>query len=109
MIRVLPRDAFNDANLLKCIGQLTLLILDCDKSVEGLTYDYDGEPFDIQQDEADGSTCVANIQFYANKKPIRIIRPCNSREQWPLVAWHGDDEYYVFNSKGGVMPHWKGF
>jgi hypothetical protein len=28
MIRVLPRDAFNDANLLKCIGQLVLLIED---------------------------------------------------------------------------------
>lgn len=104
MLRILPRDAFNDANLLKCIGQLTLLILDCDKSVKGLTYEYDGEPFDIQQDESDGTTYVANIQFYANGNPVHMCRPCNSRKSWPLVMRFGDDEFYVFSNDGKVMP-----
>lgn len=110
MRRVLPRDAFNDANLLKCIGQLTLLIEDKHPSVDGLSYHYDGEPFDILQDETDGSTYVANVQFRANKKQVYMRRPLNSRDVWPLVAMVGrDDEYYVFDAKGGVMPNWKSF
>lgn len=107
MIRILPRDAFNDASLLKCIGQLTLLIED--RKIN-LTYDYDGEPFDIQQDAADGSTFVANISFYAPStdgftgRSIRHRRPLNSRDAWPLILYHDDNEYYAFDEKGNFMP-----
>lgn len=104
MRRVLPRDAFNDANLLKCIGQLTLLIEDDCPTVRGLSYHYDGEPFNIQQDESDGSTYVTNVQFWANKKPVRMVRPMNSREPWPLMMWLGDSDYYVFGEAGNVLP-----
>lgn len=101
MRRVLPRDAFNDANLLKCIGQLTLLIEDDAPEVRGLTYHYDGEPFNILQDESDGSTYVANVQFWVNKKPVRMVRPMNSRASWPLMMWLGEEDYYVFREKDG--------
>jgi hypothetical protein len=108
MKRVLPRDAFNDANLLKCIGQLTLLIHDgkcC------LTVDYDGEPFDIQQNTSDGSTWVTNIRFFTpSGELVRHMRSLNSREDWPLMLLldnpdsHEDDEFYAFDSKGNFMP-----
>lgn len=107
MIRILPRDAFNDANLLKCIGQMVLLIED---GKINLTYDYDGEPFDIQQDETDGSTFIANITFFAPSADgftgdmIRHRRPLNSREAWPLLLFRGDNEYYAFDEKGQFMP-----
>jgi hypothetical protein len=107
MIRVLPRDAFNDANLLKCIGQLTLLIED---GKLDLTYEYDGEPFDIRQDESDGSTFVANISFYAPSvdgcqgESIRHRRNMNSRSNWPLMLYLGDGEYYAFSEKGEYLP-----
>jgi hypothetical protein len=106
-IRVLPRDAFNDANLLKCIGQLTLLIEDGAACVEGLTYTYDGEPFDIQQDESDGSTYVANMTFQVNGKSVHMRRPMNSRDPWPLLMITDLDVYYVFNDKGETMPSFK--
>lgn len=107
MIRVLPRDAFNDANLLKCIGQLTMLIEDGAPEVEGLTYHFDGDAFNIQQDASDGSTQVANISFWVNKKPVRMTRPLNSREAWPLLMWIEDEEYYVFSEQGKIMPSFK--
>lgn len=107
MNRVLPRDAFNDANLLKCIGQLTLLIEDGAPEIDGLAYHYDGEPFNILQDESDGSTYVANVQFWVNKKPARMVRPLNSRESWPLMMWLEGEDYYVFNARGAVMPSFK--
>lgn len=108
MIRVLPRDAFNDANLLKCIAQLTMLIEDGAKEVEGLSFEYDGEPFDIQQDPADGSTYVTNIRFFVGKKQAYMRRALNSRDAWPLIMTIGlDDEYYVFSSKGEIQPAFK--
>lgn len=102
MLRILPRDAFNDANLLKCIGQLTMLIED--GVITNLTYAYDGEPFNIRQNEADGSTYVANIAFYnATGDHIPVTRGLNSRNVWPLVAGVGDAVFYVFYEKGKYM------
>lgn len=107
MLRVLPRDAFNDASLLKCIGKLTMMIED---GMLDLKYEYDGEPFDICQDESDGSTFVRNIVFYTadvdgfTGRLIRHRRPMNSRDNWPLMLYLGDDEYYAFNEKGEYMP-----
>jgi len=99
--RVLPRDAFKDAKLLKCIGQLTLLIENKAACVEGLTFDYDGEAFDIQQDDSDGSTYVSNIQFFVNKKPVRMRGALNSRDAWPIVmqAQDTDEDYYVISER----------
>lgn len=107
MIRVLPRDAFNDANLLKCIGQLTMLIEDKATCVEGLYFSYDSKPFDIQQDESDGSTYVANIAFNVNGKNVLMRRPMNSREAWPLMMCLEGEDYYVFSEKGKIMPSFK--
>lgn len=107
MLRVLPRDAFNDASLLKCIGKLTMLIED---GFLDLKYEYDGEPFDIRQDESDGSTFVRNITFYltdADGRNSRLVghkRPMNSRDNWPLMLYFDGDEYYAFNEKGEYMP-----
>jgi hypothetical protein len=104
MIRVLPRDAFNDANLLKCIGQLTLLIED--GKIDGLSYEYDGEPFNICQDETSGETYVENIRFYHTKsgKTFYHSRPMNSCHSYPLTFTVDNDTeneiYYPLNEKG---------
>lgn len=102
MIRVLPRDAFNDANLLKCIGQLTLLIED--GMLSNWHFHYDGEPFNIEQNEGDGSTSVTNISFWHKKRPVFLHRPLNSRTLWPLYAIYnfGEFEQSVFDDAGNV-------
>ncbi len=106
MKRVLPRDAFNDANLLKCIGQLTMLIED---GKLNLKYTYDGKPFDIEQDPSSGSTFVRNISFFLpDGTAIRHSRNLNSRELWPLVLRIEDGpregEYYAFTEQGKWQP-----
>jgi len=100
MIRVLPRDLFNDANLLKCVGAIILAIEDR-KLPPVFTYVYDGDPFDIEQDENDGSTYICNVVISASNNELNLRRPLNSREAWPLFAslWDGD-ECEVFNSDG---------
>ena len=42
--RVLPRDLFNEAKLMKCMGLLTLLIHD-ELIPDCLKFEYDQEPF----------------------------------------------------------------
>ncbi len=42
--RVIPRDLFNEAKLLKCIGRLVLLIHDGDHN--NISFEHDGEPFE---------------------------------------------------------------
>lgn len=95
--RVLPRDIFNEANLLKCIGKLTLMIED--GLILWLSYHYDGEPFVVCMHECDGSLYVANIQFIAHNKTLDVRRPLNSREAWPLFI-NADDCIDVFNDDG---------
>ena len=57
--RVAPRDLFNEANFMKCIGQITLLILD--KNLTGLVFDevayaLNGVEFVLLMDSGDLST-----------------------------------------------------
>lgn len=102
--RVLPRDAFNDANLLKCIGRLTMLIED--GFIPWLSYEYDGEAFNIHKDDSDGSIYVANIRFFktmpgGDKIEMLHFRPLNSQDNWPLILTvDGWDYYDVFSDKG---------
>lgn len=102
MERVLPRDAFNDANLLKCIGRLTMMIEDGE--IPWLRYEYDGQPFDIQQDASNGSTYVSNLTFYTTDGS-RIVheRQLNSRDAWPLELYIGDAGYYAFSENGEFL------
>lgn len=108
--RALPGDAFNEANLLKCIGRLTLLIED--GLLPGLIYDYYGGPFEIEQNPSDGSLSISNIEFYLtdpdtpndknkNLLPIFFYRSLNSRDNWPLFEKETHEP--VFDSEGNFI------
>jgi len=105
MIRILPRDAFNDANLLKCIAKLTMDIEDglCDF----IQYHFDGDGFNIVQDEASGGTYVANVQFWTmgrdTNKQLTFVRPLNSRDPWPLWLETDDEAFEVFDDEGNII------
>ena len=49
--REIPRDLFNEANLLKCYGRLALLAM----NTPGLEVDHNGDLFDIVQDPSCGA------------------------------------------------------
>lgn len=120
--RVLPRDLFNEAKLLKCLGQLALNIHDgCAGSLE---VKHTGAPFHIKQDPSDGSFYEAGIEWYC-WIPVRpgdspgsydrvfsrswqmqlfFHTPLNSKDGYPLyVAYKddtGDHEFAVFTDDG---------
>ena len=92
--RVLPRDAFNEAKLLKCVGKLTLMIEDGQLPV--WCYHYDGDAFNIVQDDSDGSISVANITFWRNKRQVHVFTPLNDKSLWPALVRDGSDDYYLY-------------
>lgn len=96
--RVIPRDLFNEANLLKCYGQLWLeLERRGNEATELLN---DGDAFDIVQD-SDGNLTITNIEFFINEEPMALHRPLNSKEPWPLYLTTEQDEIIaVFTDRG---------
>jgi hypothetical protein len=86
-MRVLPRDLFNEAKLLKCLGQLCLLIED--NRLRRLKADHIEEDsgFRILQEESDGSIYCDNLQFISewHGDTVDLRCPLNSREPYPLL------------------------
>jgi hypothetical protein len=110
--RVFPRDLFNDANLLKCLGQLVLKIED-GVAPKGLYVEQqERDAIDIWQDASDGSTYAnpANFNLYLELKPglesITLHRPLNARGSFPLLAYNTawDEPVQVFDAMGNFHP-----
>ena len=99
--RVIPRDFFNEAKLLKCLGQLSLKVLD-GKTPTGLdiAFDDSGEAFSIVQDDSDGSIYVANYPITINDYQVWFKTPLNSKDAYPLFCEWEYENYTVFNDKG---------
>jgi hypothetical protein len=102
--RVIPRDLFNEANLLKCYGQLYLKLEEL--NIPGVLLEHSGEAFDVWQNPDDGSTTVVNIELMkggdGDTRMIGLYRPMNSREPWPLYAMLDYEEVAVFNDDGSL-------
>jgi hypothetical protein len=111
--RVLPRDLFNEANLLKCLGALWIKI--DDRIPEGVSLDWlgdEGEPFEIEQDRNSGALSVYNLRLTVKGRPVHLSRPLNSRNPWPLyVEPNGDDEWFdpvaVFTDDGDLTEEFE--
>jgi hypothetical protein len=98
--RVIPRDLFNEGNLLKCYGKLWLLL----EPFRQVRFDDDGQPFEIDQD-VDGNLTVMNVQLFINERLAHLYRPLNSRQPWPLyVSRWNMDPLPVFTDEGDLSP-----
>jgi hypothetical protein len=98
--RVIPRDLFNEAKLLKCLGQLALLIRD-GKAPEFLTVDEpDGDGFVIEQNPGDGALYCANLTFRANGRQLPLYAAYNSKDPYPLLCDIDGEETAVFYDDG---------
>lgn len=108
--RVIPRDLFNEASLLKCMGAL-YIALENDNSRRTYFSDEDLPSFDIVQRDEDGSIFVDNLTLIAGEHTYRLTRPLNSRQPWPLYAERIDDERFdpvaVFNNDGTLSDDMK--
>lgn len=106
-VRVVPRDLFNEANLLKCLGRL-YIVTEQFTSVT-ISEPEPGEPFQIEQSDDDGSLQCLNVQLVINGQAYTLTRPLNSRAAWPLRITHIDAkelaEYIdVFTEDGNLAP-----
>jgi hypothetical protein len=108
--RVIPRDLFNEADLLKCYGRLWLCL---DNLARGHAAqlgdddgDHDGAPFRIEQG-ASGDITVANVPFKIHGNDWRLTRPLNSREPWPLYAENDDECVSVFTGDGELSAEFR--
>lgn len=107
--RVCPRDLFNESKLLKCLGQLSLIILDgcspngteCPKSLRCRT---SGKPFQIVQREEDGGLMVVSgVRFYAKRHQLVLYSAYNSKSNYPLYCDGPDgDTVTVLNGNGSL-------
>lgn len=101
--RVIPRDLFNEAKLLKSIGQLTLQIHDGKCS---LTFEFDNtthQGFNIEQSDSDGRLEITNLSFYMpdGDTPIYFATQYNSKDAYPLwFTTQDEQEGRVFNEDG---------
>jgi hypothetical protein len=103
--RVYPRDLFNEACLLKCLGRLTLLILDGKLDLPMP----ENIPVEIDLDQ-DNSRLYSNLEFYTKSgDPLYFCTPYNSRDHYPLLCVSEDDEVYsVFEDSGELHQEFLG-
>lgn len=104
--RVVPRDFFNEAKLLKCLGMIALAVVD-DKF-----YAYDLEvEHELEESESgfiidfshvqDGLFC-SNYWFKVNGYLVDFFSRYNSHENYPLQFLDsGGNVYSVMDEKGG--------
>lgn len=106
-VRVIPRDLFNEANLLKCYGRLSILLGNSNDHAAELS-ESNGEPFDIVQDESSGDLTIANLPFSVDGRLYRLSRPLNSRGEWPLyLTDDAEEEIPVFTDVGNFTDEFK--
>ncbi|MBC8737144.1 hypothetical protein F6X40_10025 [Paraburkholderia sp. UCT31] len=106
--RVIPRDLFNEASLLKCYGRIYINLETAEQP--DAEFEHDGAPFDVQQDLGSGGLTVANIKFKVRGKFYRLYRPLNSRDAWPLyLVDENDEEIEVFAEDGSFSQEMTDF
>lgn len=96
--RVIPRDLFNEAKLLKCIGRLCLYIHDGNVPCE-MTFSEPEEQFQIAlMDE--GALTITNVDFRINGHVYLFKTTYNSKANYPLFVQTDDGDIEVFGDTG---------
>lgn len=102
--RTLPRDAFNEADLLKMVGKLWIAVHENHPGNTARFVEEDVARFEIEQDPSSGSISVVNLTFEVAGVRHLLERPLNSRDPWPLWARDAQDpdaeEIRVFDAEG---------
>lgn len=88
--RVIPRDLFNEAKLLKCLGKLVVLSERYPQLQTGFVEAGDYSHFVVVQNPDSGDLSVANVVVFMNEKPVELFTPLNARDSWPLYVQYDD-------------------
>lgn len=103
--RVIPRDLFNEAKLLKGLGKISLMIHDGELPELNMNHEDESQGFTIEQDGATGAIYVSNIHVFDNNgTPVELFHPLNCKANWSLMMRYKDEDYYCFDESGNFMP-----
>lgn len=93
--RVIPRDFFNEAKLLKCLGHLSVKIHDklLPKGLD-IKIKETGEPFEVRLHE-DGTLEVVNYPVKVNNYKVRLVSRYNSKSSYPLMCVYENRRDYI--------------
>lgn len=108
--RVIPRDLFNEAKLLKCLGQLALTIHDGVRIPRSLKIEHDESDdagFRIEQDEGTGALYCSNLECTCNGRLIGLRCHYNSKDAYPLWFILDEEEDRVFNEDGTLSVEFR--
>lgn len=99
--RAIPRDLFNEAKLLKCIGIIALRIVN-DELPDGIDIKIGetGEPFDIRQ-TVDGDIYISNYIITVNNDKVIFATLLNNKSNFPLVCYINDEIIEVLDDDTG--------
>lgn len=104
--REIPRDLFNEAKLLKCLGQLALIAHNRHYNgvpiPEGLRVEYVGDWFAIDQNPSSGGLFCKTIRVYVRGKKVNVESCYNSKSPYPLAFDCGGGIGEVFNDDGSL-------
>ena len=96
MQKVIPRDLFNDGNLLTNYGHLYICLSKI--GLQHLLINSSDDKFEILMDPSNGATSLINVSLITvTGKKVDLFRPLNSREKYSLMFMEKDDDYDVFN------------
>lgn len=103
--RVIPRDLFNEASLLKCLGRLWV---ETERHQPLVRILHVGNEFRVSQNEDDGSIYTSQIIVIIDGVTYDHYRPLNSRQDWPLWLRQRDDpdadDFPAFDEDGSLSP-----
>jgi hypothetical protein len=112
--RVIPRDLFNEADLLKCIGRLYLELENLykiyDPKYVAEVLQVDQGPFLIEQNPTDGSIYVKNVDLFFKGNTYKIYRPLNTKIPYNVFLERiREEDIPIFDVNGDLTEEFRGF
>lgn len=99
--RVIPRDFFNESKLLKCLGQISLLVHDGYINAQ-FEEEETNTGFQIDLDLNNGYLYCQNYTLFTNNgTPVQIGTAYNSKEPFPLYFYDEENEYLLALTNDG--------
>ncbi len=99
--RVIPRDFFNEAKLLKCMGILALAVLDNTVPENiSIKIDENGESFDIILDNMYNLLRVSNYNVEINGEFYLVGTTYNSKGNFPFYVIVDEEEVEILDNNG---------
>ena len=105
-VRVIPRDFFNEAKLLKCMGHLSLAVLDRilpdGINIEILDSIENDSQFNIKIIIYFYILYVSNYTILINGKSYILGTRYNSKQNFPFYIIIDDQDFLVFDEQGDL-------